>query len=150
MPSAARAWLNPEFISEISVKDGGTIVWMDLTKLGKVSGKELNSFADALSSCLRQRPTHSVGFITCPILLSDRISNNLRSEMRRYEDKFDMKNLMSILISLRMEIPPSSRKTPIVFHSWLVVDDATQNDNVFMSSQLVCDRLEGFGVQTST
>ncbi|CAK9073806.1 unnamed protein product [Durusdinium trenchii] len=81
----------------------------------------------------------SAGFVTCPILMSERISNNLRDEMRRFEDKFDAKGLANIMVTLRMELPPSSKKVPIV-HGWLVVDQSTMSENIFMSSQLVLDR----------
>ena len=39
-----------------------------------------------------------------------------------------------------MEVPPTSKRAPLVFHSWLIMDEATQAENIFASSQLVMDR----------
>lgn len=130
---------HPEYLQDTIAKSGAILVWQDMTKCGKVSGKELNSFTEILANVFRQKPTMSAGFVTCPILMSERISNNLRDEMRRFEDKFDAKGLANIMVTLRMELPPSSKKVPIV-HGWLVVDQSTMSENIFMSSQLVLDR----------
>ena len=127
----------------MNTKSGGILAWVDCTKLGKVSSKELNTYADIIATTVRLKPMMSVAFVAAPILISEKISNNLRDEMRRFEDKFDAKGLANFMVTLRMELPPSTKKVPIIFHGWLVMDQATSNDNIFIGSQLVSDRLMG-------
>ena len=131
---------HPEFIKELQKASGALLVWQDLTKLGKISGKDLNTMADRLESLLRHNPVVSAGFVTCPIMVSEKSGGSLREEMRRIEDKMLAKGLASVLLTLRMELPPASKKVPICFHAWLVVDQAVESQNVFMQSQLVLDR----------
>ncbi|CAK9003735.1 unnamed protein product [Durusdinium trenchii] len=132
--------LNPEMVHDMADKGGGIIIWQDFTKLGKVSGKELNNFTDMISGMLRLRPTMSAAFVTAPILISEKISNNIRDEMRRFEDKFDAKHLANYMVTLRMELPPQAKKVPIIFQGWLLIDQSTESDNIFACSQLVQDR----------
>eukprot|EP00435_Cladocopium_sp_Y103_P033652 s1099_g8.t1 len=120
---------------ELEAKSGALLVWQDMTKLGKISGKELDTAANVMSLALRMRPAASAGFITCPVLISAQAST-LRDEMRRFEDKLDAKGLANHLISLRMEIPPTSKKVPITFYGWLVMDGTAESSNVFSGSQL--------------
>lgn len=127
---------NPEYLRDILQKSGAVLVWQDLSKLGKMTSKELDSLSGVLASVIRQKPSMTAGFITAPILAK----TGLRDEFRRIEDKMDMKGLVSSLISIRMEIPPSSKRVPLVFYGWVIVDEATQGDNVFMNSQLMLDR----------
>ncbi|CAK9037139.1 unnamed protein product [Durusdinium trenchii] len=60
--------------------------------------------------------------------------------MRRFEDKCDAKGLANHLVILRMEMPHSSKKVPIIFHSWLVLDESTASENIFSGCQLFLDR----------
>lgn len=137
-------WLacNPEFLLDLQSESGGLLVWQDFTKLGKLSSKELNTFADILYNALRQRPTMSAGLLMCPVLVSEKVSSTYRGEIRRIEDKLDTKGLSNFLVTVRMDLPPTLKKVPIIFHGWLVVDQATESENVFMSSQLAFDRLD--------
>ena len=124
---------------ELEVKSGAMLVWQDMTKLGKVTSKELDTAANVMAMALRMRPTASAGFITCPVMVSS-VASTLRDEMRRFEDKLDAKGLSNHLISLRMEIPPTTKKVPITFYGWLVMDGSTESSNVFTGSQLYNDR----------
>lgn len=131
---------NPEFLNENTAENGAVLVWQDLTKLGKLSSKDLNSLADTMANILKVRPGMSIGFIAAPILISEKVSNNARDEMRRVEDKLDAKGLSNFLVTLWMEIPPSSKKVPLIFHGWLVIDEASGAENAFQSSNLYLDR----------
>lgn len=71
----------------------------------------------------------STTFVRCP------------SIVRRLESKFDAKQLWSEAIAVRCKDPPAQRKVPIQFNSWLVVHESGRDKNIFMSSQLVLDRL---------
>ena len=133
----------------MSSNSGGLVTWVDCTKLGKVSSKELNTYADIIASTIRIKPLMSVAFVAAPILVSEKISNNLRDEMRRFEDKFDAKGLANFMVTLRMELPPSTKKVPIIFHGWLIMDQATSQENIFIGSQLVSDRLMAENIQCS-
>ena len=130
---------------DVTSKSGAFLVWMDMSKLGKVSGKELACFADVLSGIMRTRPTQIVGFVVCPILVSDKVGCGLRDELRRFEDKFDAKRLSNHLITLRMELPPSQKKAALIYHAWVVLDADTEPDNLFAGSQLIADRWGDFG-----
>lgn len=133
-------------MQETFAQSGAILVWQDLTKLGKVTGKELNVYTDVLATLLRQKPCFTAAFVTCPVLVSEKVSNNMRDEMRRFEDKFDAKGLANYMMTLRMEIPPSSKRVPLVFHGWLVIDSSSEADgmnsarNIFLDSQLMMDR----------
>jgi len=127
---------NPKYLQDVLAKSGAVLLWGDLTKLGKITGKELDSMAHVVSSVIRQKPTMSAAFLVAPVMAK----TNIRTEMRRVEDKMDMKNMTSILCTVRMEVPPTSKRVPLVFHSWLIIDEATQAENIFASSQLVMDR----------
>ena len=63
---------------------------------------------------------------------------------RRIEDKLDAKNLASTMIVVRMDNPPSSKKVPLQFVAWVVMQDSTMADNVFKDSQLLADRTKQF------
>ena len=56
---------------------------------------------------------------------------------RRVEDKFDGRNLGSLLITLRMEAPPACKQVPMVHHGWVVWADSCWEDNVFRNCELV-------------
>ena len=124
---------------ELEAKSGAMLVWQDMTKYGKVSGKELDGMTNSMAHALRLQPAKSAGFITCPVLVST-VANNIRDEMRRFEDKLDAKGLSNYLISLRVEIPPSTKKVPITFYGWLVMDGGSEGSNIFTGSQLFHDR----------
>ena len=122
-------------------KSGAVVLWCDFSKMGKVSGKDLSMVADHLETSMKLRPTMTVGIIMAPILISEKISNNARDEMRRFEDKLSAKALSQTMIVVRMELPPSTKRVPIVYHGWVVCQQATEKQNVlYQSSQLCQDR----------
>ena len=44
----------------------GSIVWLDFTKYGKLSGSDLNDCCDLLAMILGRKPQKSVGLIMAP------------------------------------------------------------------------------------
>ena len=68
-------------------------------------------------------------------------------QVRRFEDKMDFKGLSNHAIVLRMESPPTTKKVPLVFPAWVVMDQASEDQNIFRSCQLLIDRM-GWGCQT--
>lgn len=56
------------------------VVWVDYTKMGRLAAKDLDSSSDLLAQALNRKPHMAVGFIMCPINISERIGNDLRSE----------------------------------------------------------------------
>ena len=143
VPSWRTAWKKTQFTNDIGRNAGGVIIWCDFSKLGKVSGKELNAFADVIANMLRLKPASTCAFAVAPILISEKVSSHWRDELRRFEDKFDAKQVRNTLISVRMELPPSSKRVPIVYHAWMLMDEATLEDNIFTQSQLWLDRSMG-------
>lgn len=137
---------DPEFMQDLSAKDGGVVVWQDMTKLGKISGKDLSYCADNLGNILRYHPNKSIAFVVAPILISEKTSNNSRDEMRRIEDKYLAKGLATYMVTIRMEIPPTTKKVPLVFHGWLVLDASSESENIFKQCQLMQDRRWGYFV----
>ncbi|CAK9111902.1 Uncharacterized protein SCF082_LOCUS51902 [Durusdinium trenchii] len=111
-----------------------------MTKLGKISGKDLSYCADNLGNILRYHPNKSIAFVVAPILISEKTSNNSRDEMRRIEDKYLAKGLATYMVTIRMEIPPTTKKVPLVFHGWLVLDASSESENIFKQCQLMQDR----------
>lgn len=132
----------PEFITDVSADSGGLVIWQDMTKMGKVSSKEMSAMVDTIAALVRKKPASTIGFITSPVLISEKLANNTRDMMRRFEDKCDAKGLANHLVILRMEMPHSSKKVPIIFHSWLVLDESTASENIFSGCQLFLDRWE--------
>jgi len=133
---------SPEMSKELQSKGGALLVWLDMTKLGKMTGKELDRAINSMCAALRLQPTTSVGFLTAPVLVSAQASSS-REEMRRVEDKMDMKQLSNHLVCLRMEVPPSTKKVPLTFFSWIVMDSSTEASNIFRGCQLYADKCGG-------
>lgn len=75
-----------EFINDLQTmekfKTGGMICWVDFTKSGKISPNELNDTLDLVQSILGRLPTRSCAFVIAPHLISDRVQNGLRGEIR--------------------------------------------------------------------
>lgn len=55
---------------------------MDYTKMGRLAAKELDSTSELLAQALHRKPHMAVGFIMCPINISERVGGSLRSEAR--------------------------------------------------------------------
>lgn len=77
-----------QFINELSGHDrwSGSIVWLDFTKYGKLSGSDLNDCCDLLAMILGRKPQKSVGLIMAPHLISEKVHNGLRGEMRSFAE----------------------------------------------------------------
>ena len=52
----------------------------------------------------------------------------------------DMKGLNNYAISVHMDARPQTKKVPLVFSAWLVLDQATEENNCFRECQLLLDR----------
>lgn len=59
---------------------------------------------------------------------------------RRVEDKCDARNLMTAMITVRMQPPPQSKHVPMIFHAWVVFDESSFGDNIFNECALMLDR----------
>ena len=55
----------------------------------------------------------------------------------------DFKGLANHSIVIRMDAPPSSKRVPLVFNAWLVMEQATEDQNLFRSCGLLLDRTRG-------
>ena len=77
------------------------IVWIDLTKCGRVSTGTLSEIADSLKALLRNGRTAAV--VIAPMLATAGVKHGLRGESRRLEDKFDSKDLRSHPITIRAQ-----------------------------------------------
>ena len=58
------------------------VVWVDLMKYGRLSGKDLEDVSARLKKTLSRKATHACGFVVAPFLISERTSNGLRGETR--------------------------------------------------------------------
>lgn len=56
------------------------VVWLDCTKLGRVSAKDLDQHMEILQRALGRRGAHSIGVVTAPVYTSERVGNALRAE----------------------------------------------------------------------
>ena len=147
------------------------VVWLDCTKLGRISAKDLDQHMEMLARTLGRRGAHSIGVVTAPACTSERVGNALRAEawcllqtvwlcqsplptslspltelvcfltkVRRFEDKMDMKGLNNYAITLKMDSRPNSKKVPLVFPAWLVMEQSQEENNCFKDCQLLLDR----------
>lgn len=64
--------------------NGSLIIWMDFSKLGRLSMADLNTTIDLASSILQKNPSVSVGIAVCPILISEKVRNGVRGECRNF------------------------------------------------------------------
>lgn len=55
---------------------------MDATKLGRVSNSDLSDCVDLLSTILSRKPETSAGIVIAPHLISEKVGNGLRGELR--------------------------------------------------------------------
>ena len=68
---------------------------------------------------------------------------------RKIEDKSDAKGIASFPISIRMELPPQNKAVPIHFGGWVLLDDGTVADNIFLNCQLMQDRTDSLLLRQS-
>ena len=60
----------------------GNIVWLDFTKSGRVSNVDLNDYCDLVAMILKKKPQSSAALVVCPFLVSEKVSNGQRGEIR--------------------------------------------------------------------
>ena len=77
------------------------IIWVDLSKMGRVCNNFLNAMADVLQVLLRHSRVCSV--VIAPLLASAGVLHGSRGELRRIEDKLDAKALSASAINLRVQ-----------------------------------------------
>ena len=63
--------------------------------------------------------------------------------LRRIEDKLDSRRLGSMLIAVRMEAPPQSKRVSMNMWGWLVWQEDSWNDNIFKECELATLRFGG-------
>ena len=51
-----------------------------------------------------------------------------------------MLGLASLMVTIKMDTPPASKRVPCVFHGWLVFQEDTISDNAFSQCSLMLDR----------
>ena len=117
-------------------------MWLDLMKAGRVGKEELNLYADLLSVAMQARPTLCCAIIIAPYLISEKVANGMRGEIRRCEDKFDAKGIISNAFSIRCANPPANKRVPLVFPAWVAFGEAGSDSNVFRGCNLIADRSE--------
>ena len=73
-----------QFINELAKHRSweGTIVWLDFTKYGKITGTDLNDSCDLLSMIMGRKPQQTVAIVIAPFLASEKVQNGLRGEIR--------------------------------------------------------------------
>ena len=69
-----------QFLDDAIATNAGVVVFLDCTKLGRVSSKELDAHMDMVQKVLLRRPQASVAFVMAPIYTSERVGNAIRSE----------------------------------------------------------------------
>ena len=113
-------------------------------KVGRVGKEELNTFAGLLELALQSKPETTCAIIIAPYLVSEKVTNGLRGEIRRVEDKMDAKQITTVSFSIRCAAPPSNKKVPLVFPAWFAFSDNGQEQNVFRQCPLETDRTPKF------
>ena len=63
-------------------KSGGIIAWLDYTKFGKLSNTDINETLDLVATTLSKHPERSCAFKVCPHLISEKVQNGIRGEIR--------------------------------------------------------------------
>lgn len=68
-----------QFLDDLA-PGASVIAFMDSTKLGRLSAKDLDYHMELLQRSLTRRPHQSIALVTAPIYASERVGNALRSE----------------------------------------------------------------------
>ncbi|CAK9086813.1 Uncharacterized protein SCF082_LOCUS41059 [Durusdinium trenchii] len=114
----------------------GFIVWADMTKFGRMDNKQRNFATAIIHKVLSRNPTTAIAIVLAPHLTSEKVSGGHRGEIRRIEDKLDGRSLANMLITLRMESPPSSKRVSLNMFGWLVWAEGSWDENVFKECEL--------------
>ena len=68
-----------QFMDEL--KPGSAVItFLDCTKLGRVSAKDLDYYMELLQRTLSRKSHQSIALVTAPIYASEKIGNAIRSE----------------------------------------------------------------------
>lgn len=62
-------------MTEIFAAEGCAVIWADLMKFGRISGKDLDEVATRLKKTLTRKPSHTCAFVLAPYLVSERVVN---------------------------------------------------------------------------
>ena len=68
----------PQFL--VRYAPSPAIVWVDLMKCGRMTGQEVNDFAEVLSAIFKKSP-RSVALVIAPYLISEKLAG-YRAELR--------------------------------------------------------------------
>jgi len=79
------------------------IVFLDFSKLGRVSQLQVNEAVTYCKRALESNATRSVAFIVPPLLASASVLNGLKGEQRRLEDKCDDLEIATRTINLSLD-----------------------------------------------
>ena len=74
--------LSWQFMDTMRSHATSNVVWVDFTKMGRLSNSDMNMCIDLAASILQKKPQTSVAIVVCPVLISERIKNNIRGEIR--------------------------------------------------------------------
>jgi hypothetical protein len=58
------------------------VAWADLTKMGRLGNKDLNYAVTVVHQALSKQPSKSIALILAPHLVSEKVSNGQRGEIR--------------------------------------------------------------------
>ncbi|CAK9038704.1 Uncharacterized protein SCF082_LOCUS22731, partial [Durusdinium trenchii] len=99
-----------EFLSDVFSHHGIVLVWVDMMKLGRIQNKQLDDLASRVKKVLSRKSSHTMAFVMAPHVVSSKtLNSNIRGEVRRIEDKFDAKGMVSYPVSVRCNPPPSAK-----------------------------------------
>lgn len=71
-----------QFMTSILAPSGVVIMWVDLMKYGRVSSKDLDDVTNKIKKVLSRKPSHTCCFLLAPFLISERVQNGHRGELR--------------------------------------------------------------------
>ena len=70
-------------MAELAAEQAALCVWADCTKLGRMANSDLNYIADIMDNVLSKKPQNSCGIVFCPFLISEKVPNGQRGEIRQ-------------------------------------------------------------------
>ena len=71
----------PQFL--VRFAPAPVIVWVDLMKCGRMTGQEVNDFAEVLHAVFKKNP-RSVAIVIAPFLVSEKVAG-YRAELRSFD-----------------------------------------------------------------
>lgn len=58
------------------------IIWCDLMKCGRMTGGDVNDFAETMAAIFKKNPQNTVALVIAPYLVSEKVGD-YRGELRR-------------------------------------------------------------------